>query len=79
MPLREYQCRKCGIVKEYLEPLESPKARLCEQEDCGGLSKRIYSTSSLPKGNRTSSLERYSPRVICLEITVIRRQKFAQA
>lgn len=48
MPLREYQCEKCGTVKEYREPQASPMMRVCEERDCGGLAKRIMSAPSPP-------------------------------
>lgn len=43
-PISEYSCTHCEFVEEVIEPLHSPKTRVCPY--CGHMSQRIPSICS---------------------------------
>lgn len=48
MPIREYQCEKCGKTAEKLEKMDDRKESI-ECGDCGGKAIKIYSRTGRPK------------------------------
>lgn len=71
MITRDYQCQTCEGTREYLEQRDSPTSRPCEEEDCGGLSERIFSAPNVHTSKRSVDNGNHSPYVKVIEIGCI--------
>ena len=59
MIMREYQCKECGGIREFLETMNSPIERPCEADECGGLSYRIMSAPNVSSRRNGSTDAEY--------------------